>query len=130
MITYSHDYTKPSIVRAMLRNCWHEMRLGNSIDAVDIIEGCIDKLDAYLSGDNMVEDEEPNTGWVRCDSMKMEIELAVINFRKGDELAQVISNGESTRSYEIDDVKRHRSILKAIAYLEAKGYNVSPDDKW
>lgn len=38
--------------------------------------------------------------------------------------ATVVTNGKTTISYEESCSRHHRSITKAIAYLEARGYNI------
>lgn len=38
--------------------------------------------------------------------------------------ATIVSNGKTTISYEESGSRHHRSITKAIAYLEARGYNI------
>lgn len=38
--------------------------------------------------------------------------------------ATVVSNGKTTISYEESGSRHHRSITQAIAYLEARGYNI------
>ncbi len=51
----------------------------------------------------------------------------VISFRRGDRLATVVSDGNNHTSYEPEQCKSHRSMLKAISYLEAMGYVIDID---
>lgn len=52
----------------------------------------------------------------------------VLSFINGDNLATIATNGFRHVSQEIELVKEHASLSKAIAYLEAKGYRIEPDN--
>lgn len=51
-------------------------------------------------------------------------ELAVLGFLRQDDQATVVTDGEHVRSYEPSGCKSHRSLSRAIAYLESLGYNI------
>lgn len=52
----------------------------------------------------------------------------VLSFiRRGDNLATIATNGTRHVSQEIELVKEHSTLARAIGYLEAKGYNLLPD---
>lgn len=48
----------------------------------------------------------------------------VLSFVRGDNLATIASNGQRHVSQEFELVKEHASLTRAIAYLEAKGYEI------
>lgn len=54
--------------------------------------------------------------------------VEVLSFRRGDDLATVATNGERYVSQERVLLVEHASLSKAIAYLEAKGYNIDTDN--
>lgn len=49
-------------------------------------------------------------------------------FRKGTEVATVVTDGERTRSFRIVGNKDHESLTNAIGYLEARGYKLDPEE--
>lgn len=51
-------------------------------------------------------------------------ELAVLGFIRRDVQATVVTDGQIVRSYEASGCKSHRTLSRAIAYLEARGYNI------
>lgn len=51
----------------------------------------------------------------------------VLSFRRGDNLATIATNGTRHVSQELELVKEHSTLARAIGYLEAKGYNLLPD---
>ena len=51
-------------------------------------------------------------------------ELAVLGFIRRDVQATVVTDGQIVRSYETSGCKSHRTLSRAIAYLEARGYNI------
>lgn len=51
----------------------------------------------------------------------------VLTFRKGDQIATVVTDGNVHQTYEFEDVKRHGSLNMAISYLEAMGYEIETD---
>lgn len=54
-------------------------------------------------------------------------EVQVLSFRHGINQATIVTDGERTRSFEYEASRDHASLTKAIAYLEAKGYQIEPD---
>ena len=53
--------------------------------------------------------------------------MAVIAFRKGDEWATVVTDGDQTRSFTMRECRRHEDMMRAIGFLEARGYEVLTD---
>lgn len=51
----------------------------------------------------------------------------VLTFRRGDQIATVVTDGNVHQTYELDKVKRHGSLNMAISYLEAMGYEIVTD---
>lgn len=51
----------------------------------------------------------------------------VLTFRRGDQIATVVTDGNVHQTYEPDKVKRHGSLNMAISYLEAMGYEIEID---
>lgn len=51
-------------------------------------------------------------------------EVAVLGFIRKDIQATVVTDGQIVRSYETSGCKSHRSLSRAIAYLESRGYNI------
>lgn len=51
----------------------------------------------------------------------------VLSFRRGDNLATVVTDGTTHRTYEIELTRKHSSLHRAIAYLEGKGYSIEID---
>lgn len=54
-------------------------------------------------------------------------EVAVIAFRKGDEWATVVTDGNQTRSFTMTECRRHEDVMRAIGFLESHGYEVLTD---
>lgn len=54
-------------------------------------------------------------------------EVAVIAFRKGDEWATVVTDGDHTRSFTWKQCRAHEDMMRAIGFLEAHGYKVMTD---
>lgn len=54
-------------------------------------------------------------------------EVAVIAFRKGDEWATVVTDGDQTRSFTWRECRRHEDMMRAIGFLESRGYEVLTD---
>ena len=52
----------------------------------------------------------------------------VMTFRRGDNVATIATNGIMHVSQEFELLKEHQSLHGAIAYLEAKGYEISTDE--
>lgn len=57
-------------------------------------------------------------------------EVAVIAFRKGDEWATVVTDGDQTRSFTWQECRKHEDMLHAIGYLESHGYSISDTQLW
>lgn len=53
--------------------------------------------------------------------------MEVLFFRRGDNLATVVTDGTTHRTYELELTRKHSSLLRAIAYLEGKGYSIDID---
>ena len=76
---------------------------------------------AYLCAD------KPNV-----EPMKQERQTEVLSFARrsfwGDvDGAHVVSNGVHHRTYTENECRAHATLHKAIAYLEARGYNIIID---
>lgn len=54
-------------------------------------------------------------------------EVAVIAFRKGGEWATVVTDGDQTRSFTWQECRRHEDMMRAIGFLESRGYEVMTD---
>ena len=52
----------------------------------------------------------------------------VVSFQRGDNLATIATDGVRHVTQEIELVKEHSTLARAISYLEAKGYNISIDN--
>lgn len=57
-------------------------------------------------------------------------EVAVIAFRKGDEWATVVTDGDQTRSFTWKECRKHENVMHAIGFLEAHGYSLSDNQPW
>lgn len=57
-------------------------------------------------------------------------EVQVLSFQKGIHQATIVTDGERTKSFELECALDHPSLHKAIAYLESKGYSIVPDALW
>lgn len=55
--------------------------------------------------------------------MKQSIEM--MEFVRGDELAMIVTDGRSVRTYEVKECKVHLSLYQAIGYLEAHGWSIN-----
>lgn len=51
----------------------------------------------------------------------------VLTFTRHEETAYAVTNGTATRSYIYAECKEHSSLLKAVSYLEAKGFSIVTD---
>lgn len=58
---------------------------------------------------------------------KKEIEIEVLAFRKDHEFATVVTDGDHHMSFELEQSQAHPTLLRAIGYLEARGYSIQPD---
>lgn len=54
-------------------------------------------------------------------------EVHVLSFQKGIYQATIVTDGERTKSFELECALDHPSLHKAIAYLESHGYSIIPD---
>lgn len=54
--------------------------------------------------------------------------VEVLTFRRGIDVATIVTDGEQTRTFERDDNRPHPTLAKAIGYLEAKGYLIQIDE--
>jgi hypothetical protein len=54
-------------------------------------------------------------------------EVAVLGFVRKDVQATVVTDGQNVRSFEASGCKSHRTLGRAIAYLESRGYNILMD---
>lgn len=62
-------------------------------------------------------------------SMKNETHpTEVLSFRKGDHLATVVTDGSTHRTYEFEKCTSHRTLSRAISYLEAMGYSIDMEN--
>lgn len=48
----------------------------------------------------------------------------VLTFRRGDQSATVVTDGQTHKTYEWETCKQHGSLNMAISYLEAMGYSI------
>ncbi len=55
------------------------------------------------------------------------IPTEVLSFKRGDNLATIATSGTRHVSQEFELVKEHSTLLRAIGYLESKGYNLLID---
>lgn len=54
-------------------------------------------------------------------------QVEVISFVRGGQSANIVTDGERTKSFEWEYARDHSSLKQAIAYLEAKGYQILTD---
>ena len=54
--------------------------------------------------------------------------VEVLSFQRGENLATIATDGTRHVSQEFELVKEHSTLSKAISYLEAKGYDIDPDN--
>ena len=54
-------------------------------------------------------------------------QVEVISFVRGGQSANIVTDGERTKSFEWQHVQDHSSLKQAISYLEAKGYKILTD---
>lgn len=55
--------------------------------------------------------------------MKQTIET--MEFVRGDELAMIVTDGRTVRTYQVTECKAHLSLYQAIGYLEANGWSIN-----
>lgn len=68
MKIYTQDYTLPFFVNALLALASEKIRQDNIQDAERLLEDARDKLDQYLSQDNMIPDDDAE-GWIRSSDL-------------------------------------------------------------
>ena len=51
----------------------------------------------------------------------------VLSFRNGIRMATIVTDGEHHRSFECDRQASHPTLIKAISYLESRGYTIITD---
>ncbi len=59
--------------------------------------------------------------------MEATTQMEVLTFRNGDRFATVVTDGRTVKTYEWESNKQHACLSKAIAYLEARGYEIEVD---
>lgn len=104
------------------------MRADKFAEAEELLGKAWEILNEYMASDNMVEDDE-DEAVVDLEIHRI-IPMEIINLTRGDELAQVITSESMTRSFVGNKVKRHSSVKKALAHLEAKGFTINNDAPW
>lgn len=55
----------------------------------------------------------------------MKHQFEMIEFAKGDELAMIVTDGRTVRTYQVKECKSHLSLYQAIGYLEAHGWSIN-----
>jgi len=73
MKTYSHDYTLPAKAMRLLYRAFYASRRGCAGEAESLILSARYILNAYLSCDNMVPDDDVADGWVKLSDVDNEI---------------------------------------------------------
>lgn len=54
--------------------------------------------------------------------------VEVLSFRRGDNLATIATDGARHVSQEFEQVREHSTLVQAISYLAAKGYELDIDN--
>lgn len=52
----------------------------------------------------------------------------VIKFRRGDDVADIATNGMMHVSRQYEVLKEHKTLRAAISYLECKGFRIITDE--
>ena len=55
------------------------------------------------------------------------IETEILVFSKGDQIAIVVTDGTTHKTYELKNCQDHGSLNMAISHLEAMGYSIQAD---
>lgn len=55
------------------------------------------------------------------------IETEILVFTKGDQIATIVTDGRTHKTYELKNCENHGSLNMAISHLEAKGYSIQAD---
>lgn len=123
-----HDYTLAGEALSILGQGIRLMRADKFAEAEELLGKAWDLLNEYMASDNMVEDDEDE----EVDDLERHkvLPMEIINLTRGDELAQVITSESLTRSFVGNKVKRHSSVKKALAHLEAQGFTINNDAPW
>lgn len=66
---YTHDYTLASEAEALLYRAQVNLRTGDQDSVCKYIELAREKLQRYLSQDNMVEDDDVYPGWIKANEV-------------------------------------------------------------
>lgn len=59
--------------------------------------------------------------------MTNRMETYTIMFCRGDEVASVVTNGQHAAAYTMGGVTHHETTQRAMAHLEAQGYDILMD---
>lgn len=51
----------------------------------------------------------------------------ILIFTKDDQVAIIVTDGNTHKTYELKNCKNHGSLNMAISHLEAKGYSIQAD---
>lgn len=54
-------------------------------------------------------------------------DIEILRFRRNDDIATVVTDGQHIRTYEPDRCEQHDSLYKAIGHLEARNYTIIMD---
>lgn len=54
-----------------------------------------------------------------------ELEVEVLNFWRAEAFASVVTNGKIARAYTYQETKKFAAVKQAIAWIEARGYNIA-----
>lgn len=123
-----HDYTLPGEALSILGQGIRLMRADKFAEAEELLGKAWDKLNEYMARDNMVEDDEDE--YADEPEKYTALPMEIINLMRGDDLAQIITSESMTRSFWDYKTKRHSSVKKALAFLEAKGFTINNDAPW
>lgn len=52
------------------------------------------------------------------------IETEILVFTKGDQIATIVTDGRTFKTYELKNCQDHGSLNMAISHLEAMGYSI------
>lgn len=123
-----HDYTLAGEALSILGQGIRLMRADKFAEAEELLGKAWDLLDEYMSRDNLAEDDEDE--YADEPEKYKALPMEIINLTRGDELAQIITSESMTRSFFGNKTKRHSSVKKALAHLEAKGFTINNDAPW
>lgn len=123
-----HDYTLPGEALSILGQGIRLMRADKFGEAEKVLCEAWDLLDKYMASDNTVEDDDEE--YADEPEKYTALPMEIINLMRDDELAQIITSESMTRSFWGYKTKRHSSVKKALAFLEAKGFTINNDAPW